>query len=128
MNAFKNYVQINAALGQDFPILHCPFCGEASTEVNDNEADVTPCEHLQFVFLSEIADFEFQTDAFAQRWQNLDSEDCDLSEFATCLAQAGFDDQLIAFEISHATQGHGTPRTHRYIYGFAHHLPQSLSP
>lgn len=82
---------------------HCPSCGQASAELDDLEATVTPCQHLQFVYVSLANGFEYQSPAFMDAQQHhpdIDVEaDFNLDDAQALLESLGYGDTLVVFEV-----------------------------
>ncbi len=111
----------HASLKQPFgwapPVIHCPVCGHAPLAHAEETGDPEPCPHLAFIYLGCVGEYMYQSDDFSRRMEEHELEDADLDAFAKMLAQAGYDNQMLALEITYGGVACG-PVWYTDIYGF----------
>jgi len=110
--ADPQYAVVEQPFGIKPPIVHCPICG--SSQIDDD--DVSPCEHLSFLFVGAIGEFIFQKKNFEDRFVSF-VEDLELSNFKDLLSRAGYDNKLLALEITYGGMACG-PVWYTDVYGF----------
>jgi hypothetical protein len=110
------YAIIERECGGDISAF-CPICGKPTAKSSDEDPDYTPCEHLAFLYLGLISDFEYRSDDFKKRTEALDRKDLNFDNFQKYLEDAGYDNRLLALEISQSGIACG-PIGFSEIYGF----------
>ncbi len=97
----------------------CPCCQAAPVTVDDNEANINPCEHLAFIYHTQADDFEFAAPRFLTTLPNDIMTKWNLSRYENILAAAGLTLQLAITEVQLEPYGHfGSPPT--LVIGFYH--------
>ena len=116
-NSIPQYAAIEQPFGVEFTPIHCPICGQSTIDIEAGHA--TPCPHLAFIYIGDIGDFEYQSDAFQQKWQSLDIDviEFKFDDFNQYLQQAGYDNKLLAIEITGGGMACG-PIWHTDVFGF----------
>jgi hypothetical protein len=51
-------IEIEYPFGAPAPNIHCPICGAAVSKMNE-EITQPACEHVEYVYLADIAEFEY---------------------------------------------------------------------
>ena len=116
------YATVEQPFGIELQPMFCPICGHHSInteEDSDEYYKVTPCEHLAFIYLNDIDEYEYQSEDFAKRLENI-PEDEDTKYFYNLLVKAGYDNKLLAVEIVHGGMACGpiwNSVTFGYDYG-----------
>jgi hypothetical protein len=116
------YARVEQPFGDDPPIAHCPICGQASMILDEYGADVTPCDHLVFIYVGASGGFEYQSKDFEARMAKLDDDDEEddglcLDNFQRFLEKAGYGNEMLAIEISYGGMGH-CPVYYSDVFGF----------
>ncbi len=97
---------------------HCPICGHALLIVGeDSNANVDACRHLAFIFIGEIAEFEFRSTDFQKRAAGRRTSQLDLSRLRKFLERIGYGNKLLALEITYGGMACG-PVWYSDVYGF----------
>lgn len=115
--AMPQYVQIEQPFGCEPPVVHCPICGGATRAIEEG-GKVTPCAHLAFIYSFE--DFEYKSQEFEKKMEGIDDdlmEDLTFDTFKEFLQKAGYDNKLLAIEITYGGMG-GGPMSFTDVYGF----------
>jgi len=113
--SLPQYAKIEQPFGIDPPIVHCPICG---TAVFDNEEGcATPCPHFAFLYVGEVGEFEYTSVAFTKKTESLEAENLDFETFSDFLAKAGYDNKLLAIEITYGGMACG-PVWYTDVFGF----------
>jgi hypothetical protein len=116
------YVSIEQPFGCEPPLVHCPICGNKICLENE----VNPCSHLAFLYIGEIGEFIYQSEAFENKFEatlnsHEETEDEDdyvgLDNLCECLAEAGYGNKLLALEITYGGMACG-PVWFTDVYGF----------
>ena len=133
------YATVEQPFGIELQPMFCPICGHHSInteEDSDEYYKVTPCEHLAFIYLNDIDEYEYQSEDFAKRLENIpededtdediededieDEDDEDTKYFYNLLVKAGYDNKMLAVEIVHGGMACGpvwNSVTFGYDYG-----------
>ena len=114
-NSIPQYAAIEQPFGVEFTPIHCPICGQSTFDMETGEA--TACTHLAFIYIGEVGDFEYQSDVFQQKWQDVDVEKFEFDNFNQYLQQAGYDNKLLAMEVTCGGMACG-PIWHTDVFGF----------
>ena len=114
-NSTPQYVTLEQPFGLDFSPVHCPICGQSTIDME--AGGTTPCSHLAFIYVGDAGDFEYKSEAFKEKWQSIDIEDLGFDNFSQCLQKAGYDDKLLAMEVSCGGMACG-PVWFTNVYGF----------
>ena len=120
----SQYAAIEQPFGCEPPLVHCPICGNKS--IVDNE--IHPCKHLAFIYVGEISEFVYQSESFELQFaatlnahDDLEDDDQDnyigLDNLQDCLKEAGYDNNLLALEITYGGMACG-PIWFTDVYGF----------
>ncbi len=117
--SLPQFARIEQPFGAEPPVVHCPICGQATIDISVPE--VTPCEHLSFIYVGEANDFEFKSDIFTEKTDNLDLEDLDFDGFSAFLANVGYGNNMLALEVTYGGMACG-PIWFTDIYGFDYSL------
>ena len=117
------YAAIEQPFGCEPPLVHCPICG--NNTIQDNE--INPCKHLAFVYVGELSEFIYQSKVFETRFestltvhQEIDEDEYScirLDNLQDCLKEAGYDNNLLALEITYGGMACG-PIWFTDVYGF----------
>lgn len=116
MNEFKSpgYARVFQPFGAEIPVVHCPICGTATQEGSDEEGwSLNPCPHLEFIYTEE--GFEYQTEECQRRLEDIDLDE--IVEFSDALEQAGYDEKLLAIDITFGGMSCG-PVWYSVVWGF----------
>jgi len=112
------YVSVEQPLGVDPPIVHCPICGKATMRILKSGGKVTPCEHLAFIWVGEVGEYEYRSERFEARMAGVDVDEIESDEpLVETLRLAGFDNELLALEITYGGAGCG-PMSYTDVFGF----------
>jgi hypothetical protein len=57
IKAKPQIAKIEQPFGVEPPLVHCPICGQATIETEDDK-DFKICTHVAFIYISEIREFE----------------------------------------------------------------------
>ena len=115
--AEPQYVVIDQPFGQEPPNIHCPVCGRAVFDPDEESGDVTPCPHLAFVYLGGAGDFVYASDEFAKRANYDEDEEFEFEDFPELLKKADYGNELLAIEVNYGGIACG-PVWFTDIYGF----------
>ena len=115
--ANPQYAQIEQPFGCDPPLVHCPICGQATIEIGEEGGRITPCLHLAFIYVGEVGDFEYASEDFRNRTDGIDEDELELDTFNKFLKQAGYDNKLLALEITYGGMAVG-PVWYTDVFGF----------
>lgn len=115
--AGPQYAKIAQPLGHEPPVVHCPVCGNPTITVVDEREEITPCAHLVFVFVGEVGVFEYQSEDFKGRCTRVDPDELSTDNFEAFLEAAGYDNGLLALEITYGGMGCG-PVWYTDLFGF----------
>jgi len=105
--------------GENAP--YCPVCGQPTIKFIDNQQDINykPCQHLVFIYVNEIDEFEYKSKDFKKRIKKLysfaDDDYFDLNE--EVLSTMGYDDSLLVLEITVESMACG-PTSSTMIFAF----------
>jgi len=91
--------------------------GEQSEESGDINGDGNECDHLAFIFNGVIRQFTYQSSDFQKRINNIKDDDLFHDNFIGYLEEAGYDNNLLALEITFGGLGHG-PNWNSIICGY----------
>lgn len=125
--SLPQFASVEQPFGIDPPIVHCPICGQAtmdfSTEGGEDDcAKCTPCEHLAFIFVGEAGEFEYQSEDFKKRLGIVGDEDdedeTEDEDFQMMLVRAGYENKLLALEITYGGMSCTGPSWYTDIFGF----------
>lgn len=135
--SLPQFASVEQPFGINPPIVYCPICGQASMEFppegsEDECAHCTPCEHLAFIFVGEVGEFEYQSEDFKKRLGIVDDEEADVEDeneddeeddeddedFQAMLVRAGYDNKLLALEITYGGMSCSGPSWYTDIFGF----------
>ena len=66
----------------DLADIPCPVCQHHASILNEEEGSqqFKPCEHLVFVYLPEVGDYEYQLESWLKATESMDLEDYDSYE------------------------------------------------
>ena len=109
------YSRIEQPFGCAPPIVHCPICGQATLDTEG--AGATPCQHLAFIYVGAVGEYEFTSDDYDQRTKDLDDKDLSFDSFTKFLSMAGYGNNLLALEITYGGMACG-PVWYTDIFGF----------
>lgn len=117
------YAQVEQPVNVNPPIVHCPICGNPSITLGNEGGEVTPCEHMAFMYVGEIGEFPYKSDDFDQRIKNVEFEDennvdDDRYGIKKVLADAGYDNKMLAIEITYVGISCCGPSSSTVICGF----------
>ena len=107
------YVKLEQPFGMDPPNVHCPVCGSAVAK----EHELTPCEHLVFIYIGDTGEFAYIADPCETALSNIDTASLDFETFPEAIAQAGFGRELLAIEITFGGMACG-PVWYTDVFGF----------
>ena len=117
------YAAIEQPFESEPPLVHCPICG--NNTIKDNE--INPCKHLAFVYVGELNEFIYQSEVFETRFESTLTEHQEIDEdeyrcirldiLQDCLKEAGYDNNLLALEITYGGMACG-PIWFTDVYGF----------
>lgn len=113
------FARVEQPFGCEFPVVHCPICGKATTKLEDGISDpnYTPCEHFAFIYLGVVGEFVYSTEDFNKRIEKIDDEEIDFDEFEKFLQKAGYDNKLLSIELTHGGMACG-PVWYTDIFAF----------
>lgn len=111
------FASVEQPFGCKPPIVHCPICGKASIEIKDDVDEVTPCDHLVFIYIGEVSEFEYQSEDFEKRFNAIKRVKISLNNFKDALIEAGYDNKMLAIEITYGGMACG-PSWYTDIFGF----------
>jgi hypothetical protein len=117
------YASIEQPFGCEPPLVHCPICGNKTSHENE----INPCKHLAFVYVGELNEFIYQSEVFGNRFETTLTEHQEIDEdeyscirldtLQDCLKEAGYDNNLLALEITYGGMACG-PVWFTDVYGF----------
>ena len=110
------YAVIEQPSGGQIPVIHCPICGTPAN-IWDDEYDSDVCPHLAFIYLFSSGEFGYLTPKFEQRIEVIKDEKLRFDNFQECLKKAGYDNKLLALEITYGGMGTGLS-WNTDVYGF----------
>jgi hypothetical protein len=116
-DSLPQYAGLELPFGCEMPIVHCPICGRATIEVDQDVGKVTPCPHLAFIYIGEVGDFEYQSEECQRKFQELDIDDLSFENFKDVLKTAGYGNKLLALELTYGGMGCG-PVWYTNVFGF----------
>lgn len=118
------YARVEQPFGEEPVIIHCPVCGQSMIE-NPHEG-VSPCQHTLFIYVGMARDFEYQSEQFRQRVAAMKPEDIDFDfeEFKDTLVKLGYDNKMLALEITYGGMACG-PVWYTDVYGFSFDKPDA---
>ena len=113
------YARVEQPFGVDFPTVHCPICGKATTKSGDDGPDpeLTPCKHLAFIYVGEVGGFEYTSADFNEKTKNLDFDELDPGNLEEFLKEAGYGNNLLVIELTHGGMACG-PVWFTDVFGF----------
>lgn len=88
---------IEQPFGMEPPVIHCPICGNSILETED-DSDFEICKHTAFIYISEISEFEYQSDDFQEKIKEQGIEDACFEEI---LEAAGYGNNLLVIDITY---------------------------
>lgn len=115
--SYPQYAKVEQPFGCAPPLVHCPICGSATLKIGEEGGEVTACPHLAFIYVGEVGEFEYQSQDFEKRFSTIELEDLSLETFQKSLEQAGYDNKLLAIEITYGGMACG-PVWNADIFGF----------
>jgi len=116
-DSFPQYAQIEHPFGCDPPVVHCPICGQATLEIDeDGREELTPCPHLAFIFSGETGGFAYASESFEKKCNGPDF-DGDAESIEEFLIKAGCGSKILALEITYGGRG-CEPLWFTDVYGF----------
>jgi hypothetical protein len=107
------YAVINQQCDGDLSAF-CPICGKVTAK---DGPGYTPCEHLAFMYLNLTDGFEYCSDDFKKRTENLDLEELTFDTFVDCLEPAGYDNRLLVVEVTQSCNPVGVAVIYGFDYG-----------
>ena len=112
------YASVEQPFGCQPPKPHCPVCGKAVLQVDDEGlAHADPCPHLAFIFVGEAGEFEYRSPAFEKRGKGRRLYDLDLVKLRKLLERIGYSNTLLALEVTYGGMACG-PVWYTDVYGF----------
>jgi hypothetical protein len=120
------YAKVEQPFGLEIPIIHCPICGKATIEIHDECGEVTPCPHLEFIYVGAAGDFEYTSEEFGQKDLDIDEEGIDFDTFKDMLHKASYDNKLLAIEVTYGGMA-CTPVWYTDVFGFNFGKGEALS-
>jgi len=113
------YARIRQPFGCEFPIVHCPICGKATTKAGEDgpDPDHRPCKHLAFIYVDVIGEFGCKSNDFENRIKDIDDLDLDSESFEEFLQRSGYGNNLLAIELTHGGMACG-PVWYTDVFGF----------
>ena len=69
-----HYVEIGQLMTCDPEEVYCPICGQKLVQEGKEVTKATPCKHLAFFYLPEFEAFEYKSDDFNKRTENIEFE------------------------------------------------------
>jgi len=115
--AIPQYAKVEQPFGCEPPLVHCPICGKATLEMSEEGGTITPCPHLAFLYIGEIGEFEYKSQDFQKKIEGIDDEELGLDTFGEFLQKAGYDNKLLAIEITYGGMACG-PVWYSDVFGF----------
>ncbi|MFZ4462494.1 MAG: hypothetical protein ACOYN5_01505 [Bacteroidales bacterium] len=114
------YAAVEYPLQNDFPIVHCPICGQGTHHLNeDGSSEMTPCPHLSFIFIGEPPTFDYTSEEFSQRIKGKKLDNLSYENFKKFLTSLGYDNKMLALEITHGgLADNGGPIWFTDMFGF----------
>lgn len=110
------YASIEQPFGCEHPIVHCPICGKAAVEFHEEgEGNISPCEHLAFIYLDNISEFAYTSEEFNKKTEGIDVNR--YANFKNFLNATPYNNYLLALEITHGGMACG-PVWDTEVYGF----------
>ena len=110
------YAVIEQPFGCPIPVVYCPICG-APANIWDDDFDSEICPHLAFIYLFSAGEFGYLTPKFERRIEAIKDEKLTFDNFQECLKKAGYDNKLLALEITYGSMGFGSS-WNTDVYGF----------
>ena len=107
------YVKVEQPFGMDPPKVCCPICGQKV--VGEEGSD--PCVHLEFVYPGVLGEFYYKSDGFEKAFSGEIEDDLDCENFAERLAAAGYNNSLLAIEVTYGGMACG-PVWYTDVFGF----------
>lgn len=127
--------RVEQPFGIDPPIVHCPICGHATMKIDEaTGGEVTPCDHLAFIHVSE-GGFEYQSEDFearvkkveeAEEEEDWEEEDLDVDYFEYLLEKAWYENNMLAIEVTFGGMCHG-PVFYTVTVGFDYNMMRDES-
>ncbi len=111
------YAAVEQPFGTELVFIHCPICGEPGLKIIDGAGQVTPCDHLAFIFVESVGEFEYQSEDFQSRLEKLELEEVSTNNFQEILAQAGYDNKFLAIALASGGMACG-PVWETVVFGF----------
>ncbi|HQP87792.1 MAG TPA: hypothetical protein PLL76_16200 [Thermoanaerobaculia bacterium] len=112
------YASVEQPFGCQPPKPHCPVCGKAVLQVDDDGlAHADPCPHLAFIFVGEAGEFEYRSPAFEKKAARRRLNDLDLVKLRKLLERIGYGNKLLALEVTYGGMACG-PVWYTDVYGF----------
>ena len=111
------YAKIEQPPGCDPPLVHCPICGRATFDIDeDGIEELTPCPHLAFIFSGETDGIVYMSESFGHKCDGLEFEvdDENIEEF---LIRAGYGNRILALGIIYGEKD-CEPVRYTDVYGF----------
>ena len=120
--------RVEQPFGIDPPIVHCPICGQATMKIDEaTGGEVTPCDHLAFIHVSE-GGFEYQSEDFEARAQKVEEaeeenedEEEDVDYIEDLLEKAGYQNNMLVIEITYGGMCHA-PVYYTDTFGFDYNM------
>jgi hypothetical protein len=102
------------------PVIHCPICGQGTYKVQqDGSSEMTPCEHLTFIYFNDQGIFAYKNIDFTERIRDRDLDDLSFENFEEFLEEIGYDNKMLAIEATSGGMADNGGRSWRTdIYGF----------
>ena len=104
------YSCVEQPFGVQPPIVFCPICGNQTNTYEGHD----PCKHVAFIYGGSLSDFFHESDDFVNRTKRLDKGLLSFDNFDRFLEQAGYDNKLLALEITYG----GGPTWYTDVYAF----------
>jgi len=112
------YVAVKQNFGCDPAVVHCPICGESAYRVDRHGKQRPPCHHLAFIYVGEIGEFVYQSLAFERKFSAVDINDLSFESFHSLLEEAGYDNKMLAIQISYGDMASGKAHWYTDVYGY----------
>ena len=112
------YASVKQAFGCDPAVVYCPICGESAYRVDRQGNQRPPCHHLAFIYVGEVGKFVYQSPGFEKKISSADVKEVSFGSFPALLEQAGYDNQMLAIQVSYGAMAGGKAHWYTDVYGY----------
>jgi hypothetical protein len=112
------YASVRQAFGCDPAVVHCPICGASAFRTDKLGNQRPPCHHLAFIYVGRAGEFGYQSLAFEKKFANVNVSDVSFQNFQSLLEKAGYDNKMLAIEVSYGAMDGYKPVWCTDVYGY----------